>query len=135
MVFLVCLLRQMCCILVICCGTACKRVLFHYFLLACIDHWNIFNRLVITCVHSQNCDRSLVFMFHFGKGVTDLGFFVSNCLFFFVWECRNQLVNQAFRTTNTSSYSILSRSKQFYRFFLVTNIRKKFAEFPFLQEL
>ena len=40
--------------LVLCCGITCKWVHFLsidvFFLLACIVYWNIYNRLVITCI-------------------------------------------------------------------------------------
>ena len=65
---------------VLCCGTICIWVLFRQhrciFLLACLDHWNIY-KLKWTCygVHSQDCGRSSMLVFHSWKSDAAFGFF------------------------------------------------------------
>ena len=79
-------------------------------------------------MHSQDCNRSLMFVFHFGISAT-VSVFVRFPSAFFVCVRHNQSGYLASKTTNTSSYSIKSRIKQL---FALQTYEKKVAEFPFL---
>ena len=71
-------------------------------------------------MHSQDCNSSLMFMFHFKKSVTVFGFLIT-----FFCPRAQKLISQQNdwrrrHTSNTSSYFISSRGKH-----AITNIREK----------
>ena len=79
---------------VLCCGTTGKWVFFRKHrdvsLLACIDHLNIYYRLVIACIIKT--DRSFMFVSHFGKSVTIFKFLLFALSFLSVYATTNQSI-------------------------------------------
>ena len=82
-------------------------------------------------MHSKDCDRSLMLVVQFGKNAT-VSVFFSVLVGVLVCLNHNQSGYLAFRTTKDNDkkltpkvFSILSRMKQLFKFFSVTDIRHK----------
>ena len=95
------------------------------FLLACIDRWKVYNRLVFACTVNTVQNTALL-----------LGFFGSHRFFVCM---RRKRTNLTFKTTIIEDTHLTLASIPFkveannsLIFFAITNIREKFAEFPFL---
>ena len=81
-------------------------------------------------MHSEDCDKSLMSVFHFGKSAA-VSVFVCSSSAFFVCVRHNLLDYLAFRTTKVKDAK-LTLAVVFEFFIALQTYEKKVAEFPFL---